>query len=161
MHRSPTFVRPTATALATLSLTLGLSGCSPTPSTPAASDGATYSPDQRLAPCPSSPNCISSRDSDTPDWVLLAPATEAWPQIVEVVNGLGRTSIVVEDGYYLRAESKSRLFGFVDDLELAIDEQGGGVAFRSASRLGYSDLGVNQRRITAVYDALRQRRLVQ
>jgi uncharacterized protein (DUF1499 family) len=141
---------------------LGLSGCSPTPSTPDASGGAAHSPDQRLAPCPSSPNCISSRDSDTPDWVLLAPATEAWPQIVEAVNGLGRTSIVVEDGYYLRAESKSRLFGFIDDLELAIDEQGDSrVAFRSASRLGYSDLGVNQRRITAVYDALQERGLVQ
>ncbi len=116
--------------------------------------------DERLAPCPSSPNCISSRDSETPPWVLNENAAAAWPQIVATVNALARTKIVTEDGYYLHAESTSKLFGFVDDLELALDQQRGSIEFRSASRLGYSDLGVNQQRITQLYDELLKRQLV-
>ncbi len=116
--------------------------------------------DERMAPCPSSPNCISSGDSETPAWKLTDSASAVWPQIVEAVNGLARTKIVTEDGYYLHAESTSKLFGFVDDLELAIDEQDGSLEFRSASRLGYSDLGVNQQRITQLYDELLKRQLV-
>ncbi len=137
-----------------------LSGCSS--SAPSEDSGTVklHSPGQRLAPCPSSPNCVSSRDGETPPWMLNGSAAAAWPQVVAALGGLARTTIVVEDGYYLHAESRSRLFGFVDDVELAIDEHNGTINFRSASRLGYSDLGVNKRRLDELYAELQQRQVL-
>jgi uncharacterized protein (DUF1499 family) len=148
--------KATAQNLIILGLAGGLLACS----SGSVNDKPQGALDERMAPCPSSPNCVSSRDSETPPWNLTETASAAWPQIIETVNGLARTKIVTEDGYYLHAESTSKLFGFVDDLELAIDQQRGSLEFRSASRLGYSDLGVNQQRITRLYDELRKRQLV-
>ena len=54
---------------------------------------------------------------------------------------------VVAETDYLHAECASAIFGFVDDLELHLRTTEGMIAVRSAARLGYSDLGVNRRRI--------------
>ena len=144
-----------------LGLIVGLSsGCSSnTPSEDSGKDGL-HKLDQRLAPCPASPNCVSSRDGEKAPWMLKVSAASAWPQVIAVLSALARTTIVTEDGYYLHAESRSRLFGFVDDVELAIDERDGTVNFRSASRLGYSDLGVNKRRLDELYAELQQRQVL-
>jgi uncharacterized protein (DUF1499 family) len=107
--------------------------------------------DFELAPCPSSPNCVSSdaRDSAhaTPPFQLEVSPAEAWPVVNEVVSGLHRVQIVEATDVYLYAECKSRLIGFVDDLELHLRPAEGVIAVRSASRVGHSDLGVNRRRL--------------
>jgi uncharacterized protein (DUF1499 family) len=46
------------------------------------------------------------------------------------------------------------LFGFVDDLELYAQEGTGSLQARSVSRLGDSDLGVNNQRLQALHQAL-------
>jgi uncharacterized protein (DUF1499 family) len=61
-------------------------------------------------------------------------------------------------GDYLRAECRSRVFRFVDDLELLFDDAAGVVRYRSASRVGRSDLGVNRRRVDALRAAVDARR---
>jgi uncharacterized protein (DUF1499 family) len=62
---------------------------------------------------------------------------------------------VVETGDdYIHATATSRLFGFVDDLELLADADGGVIEVRSVSRLGDSDLGVNARRLAALRRSL-------
>lgn len=104
-----------------------------------------------LAPCPSSPNCVSSSATD-PDHrvdplVLAVAAPEGWRAAREAVSRLPRTRIVVDTGAYLHAECSSALLGFVDDLELHLPEGAAAIAVRSASRLGYSDMGVNRRRV--------------
>jgi uncharacterized protein (DUF1499 family) len=60
-----------------------------------------------------------------------------------------RAKIVSETGNYLHAECRSLVFGFVDDVEFYFDEPGSLIQFRSASRVGYSDLGKNRARMTA------------
>jgi uncharacterized protein (DUF1499 family) len=72
---------------------------------------------------------------------------EAWRAIVATVERLARTRVVVNTEGYLRAESKSWLFGFVDDLELEVRPNENVIAVRSASRVGRSDMGVNRRRV--------------
>ena len=62
--------------------------------------------------------------------------------------------IVERDGSYLHATTTSRLFGFVDDLELQALPAAGVLQARSSSRLGDSDLGVNARRLAALRQAL-------
>lgn len=61
-----------------------------------------------------------------------------------------------EEAGYLHAVCRSRLFGWADDLELRIDTEAGVVHVRSASRVGYSDLGVNRRRVERLRAALRE-----
>jgi uncharacterized protein (DUF1499 family) len=106
----------------------------------------------RLAPCPRSPNCVSSDAADAEHGIApLALAAR------EAVAALPRTRIVSEGGDSLHAECRSALFRFVDDLELQLRPAEGVIAVRSASRIGYSDLGVNRRRVEALRSALRAR----
>lgn len=117
--------------------------------------------DGRLAPCPSSPNCVSSRSTDTRQRVeplLLAGDVDAgWTALREHVAALPRTRVVEQTPVYLRAECRSALFGFVDDLELVLEPETARVQVRSASRKGRSDLGVNRRRVEDLRRALEAR----
>ena len=117
-----------------------------------------------FTPCPSSPNCLSSDATDsghhiTPFKLAVAPA-EAWPVALELVSGIARSHIVTERSDYLHLECRSFLFGFVDDLELQLRPTEGIIALRSASRLGYSDFGVNRRRLEALRASLIERGVV-
>lgn len=107
--------------------------------------------DNKLAACPSSPNCVSSDANDEPHKVLAIKfnvlANDAWEITKQTVVKLPRTQIVSETPDYLHAECTSAVFGFVDDLELQLRPAEGIIAIRSASRLGHSDLGVNRDRI--------------
>ena len=66
-----------------------------------------------------------------------------------------RTSITLEAPGYLRAEATSLLLRFVDDVEIVVDSTARLFRFRSASRLGRGDMGVNRARMTRVMERLR------
>jgi uncharacterized protein (DUF1499 family) len=68
-----------------------------------------------------------------------------------------RMRIVEEQPGYLRVESSSRLIGFVDDVEFLVDAEHHVVHVRSASRMGYSDLGVNRQRVEDIRRQLANR----
>ena len=110
--------------------------------------------DGRLAPCPGSPNCVSSQADETAHRVdplaFDGEPTAAWQALIQVIEQLPRTRIVSRDDRYLHAECRSRLWGFVDDLEAALEPAAGVIHLRSAARLGHSDLGVNRRRIETI-----------
>ena len=61
-----------------------------------------------------------------------------------------RTRVVVDQPGYLRAEATSFLFRFIDDVEIVVDTANRVYRFRSASRVGRSDMGVNRKRMTRV-----------
>lgn len=114
-----------------------------------------------LPPCPDSPNCVSS-DADPEDaehWIaplqLAVGAERAWPVVVRTVEETARTRIVERGETRMRAEVTSRFFRFVDDLELRLHPGEGVIAVRSSSRVGYSDLGVNRRRVEGLRERLR------
>lgn len=110
-------------------------------------------PGSRFAPPPRSPNCVTSlcEPADTVHYIaplaFRASPGEAWSALLRMLRGLDRVSIVTERPGYLHAEFRSRLFGFVDDVEFALDAPAGVIHVRSASRLGRSDLGVNRKRV--------------
>lgn len=112
--------------------------------------------DPDLPPCPSSPNCVSSRDPDPARQVDPIPfretAAEARENIETVVRSLPRSKIVASSGNVVRAEFRTRL-GFVDDVEFRVDEVAGVIHVRSASRKGYWDLGANRRRVETIREA--------
>jgi uncharacterized protein (DUF1499 family) len=61
-----------------------------------------------------------------------------------------RATVVRHEGNYLHAEFRSKLIGFVDDVEFTYDDQARALHVRSASRLGRRDFEVNRRRVEAL-----------
>ena len=84
--------------------------------------------------------------------LILNPVdpAKAIPALRGVVESLPRTRVVSVTDSYLHAEFRSRIFGFVDDVEFLVDAGAGAVHVRSASRTGYSDLGVNRKRVEEI-----------
>ncbi|MBE0606787.1 MAG: DUF1499 domain-containing protein [Deltaproteobacteria bacterium] len=113
--------------------------------------------DADLPPCPSSPNCVSSRDPEPARRVDPIPfagtAAEARAGIEAAVRSFPRAVVTGSSGMEVRAEFRS-LLGFVDDVEFRIGEAAGVIHVRSASRAGYWDFGVNRRRVEAIREAV-------
>ena len=107
--------------------------------------------DGKLAPCPASPNCVSSQSSDAEHALAPLPFSgtvrEAHAKLKQVLLGMKRARIITETDTYIHAEFTSLVFRFVDDVEFLIDGNGKVVHVRSASRMGQSDLGVNRKRV--------------
>ena len=118
----------------------------------------------RLSPCPCSPNCVSSDADDSahnvPVFALALPGAAGWQAVKQAVLQLPRTTPVDDTDDYLHAECRSTFFGFVDDLELCLRADGKSIAVRSAARLGYSDLGVNRKRVEVLREVLRERGII-
>ena len=108
----------------------------------------------RLSPCPTSPNCVSSLSSDKSHYVepLTYEATleEAREKLISVIHSMKRAEIITAEIDYIHATFKSALFGFIDDVEFSFDDQRKVIDVRSASRTGYSDLGVNRKRVEEI-----------
>lgn len=107
-----------------------------------------------LAPCPSSPNCVSTQAADQSRQIApyryqqnLAGAQNT---LKTIINRLPRTRLVEENDGYLHYEFTSFLLRFIDDVEFVFDDATKMIQFRSASRTGYSDLGVNRRRMEEI-----------
>ena len=118
-----------------------------------------------LRPCPDSPNCVSTEARESSQRVspfrLKSTSPEAWQSVRDLVSAMPRTVVVTATDTYLHAESRSRLWKFVDDLELSLSPADGWIQVRSASRVGYSDLGVNRRRVEALREELRAAGLIE
>ena len=108
----------------------------------------------QLAPCPSTPNCVSSQSLDAEhsieSFTFDSASDVALANLKTVIQSLDRTKIITETENYLYAEFTSALMGFIDDVEFYLDEGAKVIHVRSASRLGESDLGVNRKRIETI-----------
>jgi uncharacterized protein (DUF1499 family) len=114
----------------------------------------------RLAPCKSSPNCVSSQADPKDEEHYIAPLAlkgDAIAAVRKAVESMPRTSVVRVEPGYLYAEFSSKLMGFVDDVEFLADPVKGVVHVRSASRLGRRDFGVNRERIEQLRSMLEKR----
>ncbi|MEE4253599.1 MAG: DUF1499 domain-containing protein [Desulfuromusa sp.] len=105
----------------------------------------------QLKPCPSSPNCVSTEAAQDKQQIspfrIKGSVVVAWEELQRQVENLPRTKIVAVSDEYLHAECRSALFRFVDDLEFQLRPEQGIIAIRSAARTGYSDFGVNRKRV--------------
>lgn len=133
--------------LAAYILILGVNWMSKPATQPGAMDG-------RLAPCPESPNCVCSQDQSEQHQIAPLPFTgtvaEARQRLLDVLKQQQGCLIVSQDSDYLRAEFRSFVFRFVDDVEFLFDSRQNVIQVRSASRIGHSDLGVNRKRIETI-----------
>ena len=110
--------------------------------------------DRTLPPCPDTPNCVSTETARESQRVPTVPFTDA-PQAAlarakAALLAEPRTMVTSERDGYLHAECTSFVFRFVDDVDIVVDPVAHVVRFRSASRVGRSDLGVNRKRIARI-----------
>ena len=116
--------------------------------------------DGRLAPCSGKPNCVISQGGDKQHHI--EPITYeggkngAVETIEQVVQGMAGTRIVTQTDHYLHIEFRSKLIGFVDDVEFFFPDTGI-IHMRSASRVGYSDFGVNRKRLEKIRAVFQKR----
>jgi uncharacterized protein (DUF1499 family) len=112
--------------------------------------------DGRLATCGRRLNCVSSQadPADAQRYVAPIPlkgdAQAALSAARKAVERMRRATVIRQEGNYLHAEFRSKLMGFVDDVELMFDERSGVLHVRSASRLGRRDFNVNRERVEAL-----------
>ena len=112
--------------------------------------------DGKLAPPKRTPNCVSSQADPADAEHCVAPIRfegtpfEAMAAARKAVDAMPRSRVVAHEPNYLYAEFKSRLMGFVDDVEFIYDERAGVIHVRSAARLGRRDFGVNRERVEAI-----------
>lgn len=110
-----------------------------------------------LAPCPDTPNCVSSfaAPEDTRHYIAPLEAGEAqWKQLARILVRTPRIRIIEQDEHYLRAEATTRIMRFVDDLEFLYQPEASVIHVRSASRIGRYDFGVNRKRIENLREQL-------
>lgn len=114
--------------------------------------------DGHLQACPRRPNCLCSEDKESANFieplVYFVSPKAAWQAVEKNILEMGGT-IEKFDDTYMHATFKSRIFGFVDDLELRLDNSNKLIHVRSASRFGYYDFGVNRKRIDQLRDRLK------
>ena len=103
--------------------------------------------------CPDKPNCVSSKSSLSLH--KIAPLTyegnskNAREKLFGIINSMPRTQIAMDNDDVIHVEFTSKIFRFVDDVEFYF-ESSGTIHFRSASRVGHSDMGVNRERLEKI-----------
>ena len=121
---------------------------------------APTSKDALLPPCPDTPNCVST-EMPTSHASYIAPIAIAKADVssngekhlldtaqAKIESLGGRVTSITNNT--INAEFKSRLFRFVDDVLVQVDEKENVYRIRSSSRVGHSDLGVNRKRVEAI-----------
>ena len=101
----------------------------------------------QLSSCESPAHCARL------EWERNDPV-ESLRELAEVIQQTPRSEIIEQRADYLHATASSQIFGFVDDLELYADSERSVLQARSVSRLGESDLGVNEQRLRSLETAL-------
>ena len=111
--------------------------------------------DGKLAKCSRKPNAVCSEyEFDTAHFVAPIDVSKVnmgqhFYKVIQAIEANGG-EIVSKDDHYVAATFTSSLFKFVDDVEARLDKENSLIHLRSASREGYSDLGVNAKRIAAI-----------
>lgn len=113
-----------------------------------------------LAMCPATPNCVCSQETDGGHRIeplAIGDDTDlAWQALRKTLLDDPTISVITSTPRYIRAEAKTRLLRFTDDVEFLLDPEAGVIHMRSASRIGFSDLGKNRRRLEALRLTLRE-----
>ena len=110
--------------------------------------------DGRLAPPRRTPNCVSSQADPADREHYIAPIKGNLAAARRAVESLPRTRVIRAESNYLYAEFRSKLLGYVDDVEFYFD--GSLLQVRSASRLGRKDFGVNRKRVEQLRALIRE-----
>lgn len=110
--------------------------------------------DGKLHPCPKSPNCVSTQATDEKQKMepinYSGSLEDAKSKIITIINSLKRSKVITNEENYIHIEFRTATFRFVDDVEFLFDDKEKIIHFRSRARMGYSDMGVNRKRMDKI-----------
>ena len=110
-----------------------------------------------LKPCPGSPNCVSSMAKNPSHHIepfrYEGTSKSARKKLISIIESTKRAQIITSESNYIHAEFTSLIFRFVDDVEFYFGDPAPVIHVRSESRVGYSDLGANRKRIEKLRQA--------
>lgn len=110
--------------------------------------------DGRLAACPNSPNCVSTQATDKQHKIepiaFDGSPDDAMRRLQSAIAAIPRMKIITRTEDYFHAEATTLILRFKDDVEIFVDRQAKVIHFRSASRVGHSDLGANRARMERI-----------
>lgn len=112
-----------------------------------------------MSPCSSKPNCVSSQSTDSEHFIKplnVKGIDHPFEKIKSIILSVPKTAVIDEQDRYLHATFRSKIFSFVDDVEFYYDQDNEVIHVRSAARLGYSDLGVNRKRVEWIRSKLEE-----
>ena len=99
-----------------------------------------------LTACESPLNCVFIQKE-------FPNAEKTFIQLKKIAENIPRTSVIYQSKNYWKGVCRSLMFRFPDDLEiLKVNKQT--IQIKSSSRIGASDLGVNQRRVSYLLTTL-------
>lgn len=111
-------------------------------------------------PCPPAPHCVCSDAEDAAHAIaplaIVGSTAAAWRALRRLLADAPRIRLVAEAPGYLHVEARTFVLRFVDDLEFELRADERVIAVRSASRVGYWDLGTNRRRLERMRRRLQQ-----
>lgn len=120
--------------------------------TPAAAGFGTGS---AITACPTTkPNCVSTLNTE--DGFKAYPiaftgdAVSAMAKLKAAIKTIPKHEVVFENAQQIDVTFKTLVFGFCDDARFALNQSANRIEFSSQSRVGYSDLGVNAKRIERI-----------
>jgi uncharacterized protein (DUF1499 family) len=101
-----------------------------------------------ISSCLPSPNCKSSlTDSENHKMVPWQADKKKWKKLKNIILKMPRTKLVKADKNFYHFVFTSAIFRFKDDVYFYYDDKKNLIHFKSASRIGYSDLGTNEKRL--------------
>lgn len=103
-----------------------------------------------LAPMPSSPNAVSTQTDDEDKKVepfeFKGDLENSKKVIIDVLDKIDKVKIVKNEEDYIYSVFETKTMKYKDDVEFYFDKENKLIHFRSASRIGYSDMGLNKER---------------
>lgn len=104
----------------------------------------------KLAPMPSKPNAVSTQTTQKDKFVealdYKGNTAETLAAVKQILAAMGNNDIQTQESHYIYTVFTTPKMHYHDDVEILLDEQAQKVHFRSQSRAGYSDMGVNRQR---------------
>jgi uncharacterized protein (DUF1499 family) len=113
-----------------------------------------------LEACPSSPNCVCSCQPDDSHYIapmeFSGDPDAAWQTLQNVLAEDRSIEVTATTERYIRAVATTSILRFKDDVEFLLHRDAGQIEMRSASRVGYSDLGKNRKRMEGVRSRMQE-----
>ena len=107
-----------------------------------------------LKPCRKKPNCVSSQSLNPKHQIqpihFFGSIKNAKKDLKKVIDSAANANFITITNKYWHIEFTSNWLGFIDDVEILFYESESRIDIRSASRVGYWDLGVNRKRVEKI-----------
>jgi len=111
--------------------------------------------------CPGTPNCVSSMDKRRNHYVAPINYTisneDAFKRLIVVLNSMNKVTVLKQTPTYVYVVFRTPLMNFKDDVEFYLPSFSKIIHIRSASRIGFSDMGANRKRVELIRKRFNER----